>query len=703
MESMLLEIPVIAADVPGSRTLIRHGENGLLVPFGDGPALAAALRQVMDDRDLAARLALAGRQTVLHDFDETRVADRIEEVYRQVLGQGRPQLSDVQSEKVGRCAMEIDVDTLTDLRERYREHLPAARRRPLPQLAPRLLFAAADLASVLASLFLSLAILRSLALAHAGTAYSILAPTLLIFASTYLLVGVNRPRPVNKVELRLLFLTIPVFLSLLAFNPDGRRGVPAAGISPGLAAFHGGCAAGRGAARHLGAAMGLWGEPVVVIGSGPLSHQLVSQLLRQPEAGLKPVLMLEGRGEGYEPLPVPVTGEAAPVPVMTLDRWPATSSFGPQIGVSTAIVVVPELPGEICEAVARGEHLGFDNIITVNRQFNARTFGLIPIDFGGVLGFEERHYELNPFDDYVLRALDLALILLALPLLLPVFLLIGLAIKLDSKGPVFYRQTRIGRGAEEFKVLKFRTMVQNADQVLEQVLNSDPALRAEWEADHKLRSDPRITRVGRFLRKASLDELPQLWNVFKGEMSLVGPRPIVRDEIPFYGDLFKFYAQVRPGLSGLWQVSGRNDIGYHQRVRLTSTMCANRSFWMNLHIIIQTIPAVLRRHGAYWIHIYLLIYILKVYRFTGVFDSERFRRAAAINKRGASPLVLLLVLMALGAGAGYAISLRQTPAYQATTTVLVGQITQASSITREDVQAERAVCPDLCRPPCASR
>lgn len=498
--------------------------------------------------------------------------------------------------------MEIDVDTLTDLRERYREHLPAARRRPLPQLAPRLLFAAADLASVLASLFLSLAILRSLALAHAGTAYSILAPTLLIFASTYLLVGVNRPRPVNKVEeLRLLFLTITgVFLSLLAFNTlMGAGAYPPLVFLLGWLLSMGAVPLARGAARHLGAAMGLWGEPVVVIGSGPLSHQLVSQLLRQPEAGLKPVLMLEGRGEGYEPLPVPVTGEAAPVPVMTLNRWPATSSFGPQIGVSTAIVVVPELPGEICEAVARGEHLGFDNIITVNRQFNARTFGLIPIDFGGVLGFEERHYELNPFDDYVLRALDLALILLALPLLLPVFLLIGLAIKLDSKGPVFYRQTRIGRGAEEFKVLKFRTMVQNADQVLEQVLNSDPALRAEWEADHKLRSDPRITRVGRFLRKASLDELPQLWNVFKGEMSLVGPRPIVRDEIPFYGDLFKFYAQVRPGLSGLWQVSGRNDIGYHQRVRLDEYYVRNRSFWMNLHIIIQTIPAVLRRHGAY--------------------------------------------------------------------------------------------------------
>jgi lipopolysaccharide/colanic/teichoic acid biosynthesis glycosyltransferase len=142
-------------------------------------------------------------------------------------------------------------------------------------------------------------------------------------------------------------------------------------------------------------------------------------------------------------------------------------------------------------------------------------------------------------------------------------------------------------------------MVENADEVLQKCLEDDPDLLAEWERNHKLKNDPRITRVGRILRKLSLDELPQVLNVIKGEMSLVGPRPIVTDEIQRYADRYKYYLQVPPGITGLWQVSGRNDVDYDRRVMLDEYYVRNRSIWLNLYIIMRTVLVVIRRQGAY--------------------------------------------------------------------------------------------------------
>ena len=174
-----------------------------------------------------------------------------------------------------------------------------------------------------------------------------------------------------------------------------------------------------------------------------------------------------------------------------------------------------------------------------------------------------------------------------------------LAIKLESRGPVFFRQNRIGRGGQTLHLLKFRTMVCNAEEVLQKYLRENPDLREEWEADQKLRNDPRITKVGAWLRKTSLDELPQLWNVVWGEMSLVGPRPIVDDEIVKYGSAFASYTRVRPGMPGLWQVSGRNDLSYKQRVHLDRFYICNWSTWLDILILAKTFPVVLGRKGAY--------------------------------------------------------------------------------------------------------
>ncbi|MEJ2601295.1 MAG: sugar transferase [Anaerolineales bacterium] len=206
---------------------------------------------------------------------------------------------------------------------------------------------------------------------------------------------------------------------------------------------------------------------------------------------------------------------------------------------------------------------------------------------------------LNTLEDRQIRIFDLFLIISSLPILIPLILLIMIAIKLDSKGNVFYRQTRIGKGERKFDVIKFRTMVENADEVLGKFLDENPKMLDEWNADHKLKDDPRITQVGKLLRKTSLDELPQLWNVVKGEMSLVGPRPIVKEEIKRYENRFKYYVQVPPGITGLWQVSGRNDIKYKYRVSLDEYYVRNRSIWMNLHILVRTVSAVILRQGAY--------------------------------------------------------------------------------------------------------
>jgi Undecaprenyl-phosphate galactose phosphotransferase WbaP len=197
------------------------------------------------------------------------------------------------------------------------------------------------------------------------------------------------------------------------------------------------------------------------------------------------------------------------------------------------------------------------------------------------------------------RVLDIAFILLAAPYILLAFLLIIILIVLDSEGPVFYRQTRIGRFGRRFHVYKFRTMVQNADQLLQSYLDKSPELKAEWLATHKLKKDPRVTRVGAVLRKTSLDELPQVWNILVGEMSLIGPRPIVDAEVEKYGYCFELYKQVRPGLTGLWQVSGRSDTSYKRRVELDEYYILHRSLKLDLQILWKTVFVVLRKDGAY--------------------------------------------------------------------------------------------------------
>jgi Undecaprenyl-phosphate galactose phosphotransferase WbaP len=166
-------------------------------------------------------------------------------------------------------------------------------------------------------------------------------------------------------------------------------------------------------------------------------------------------------------------------------------------------------------------------------------------------------------------------------------------------GAALYKHRRVGLNGQMFGCLKFRTMIPNADQVLRELLEKDPDLKAEWVRDHKLRNDPRVTRLGRFLRRTSLDELPQIWNVLRGEMSLVGPRPVVREELLRYGRSVRVYLSTKPGITGLWQVTGRNDTDYRRRVALDAYYARNQSLWLDMYILSKTTFVVLGGSGAY--------------------------------------------------------------------------------------------------------
>ena len=197
------------------------------------------------------------------------------------------------------------------------------------------------------------------------------------------------------------------------------------------------------------------------------------------------------------------------------------------------------------------------------------------------------------------RFFDFTLASVSILVLSPVLVMVALALLIVSGGPIFFRHRRIGKGGKSFFCLKFRTMRTDADGMLSRLLQNDASAREEWESTRKLRSDPRVTRFGAALRKSSIDELPQLINILRGEMSFVGPRPIVEAEKEQYGLLFEHYKAVRPGLTGMWQISGRSEICFSSRVSLDCAYVQHHSMMLDLLIIVKTFPAVWRARGSY--------------------------------------------------------------------------------------------------------
>jgi exopolysaccharide production protein ExoY len=203
------------------------------------------------------------------------------------------------------------------------------------------------------------------------------------------------------------------------------------------------------------------------------------------------------------------------------------------------------------------------------------------------------------WDERLMRVTDISIALAALIFLGPLMLIVAALVYITNPGPVVFAHARLGRHGQQFRCLKFRSMAVDAEARLSDLLKNDPNARLEWDRDHKLKNDPRITPIGNFLRKSSLDELPQLFNVLIGEMSLVGPRPIVIGEVARYGRYFQEYCSVRPGITGLWQISGRNDVTYRRRVAMDVTYARSQSYGLNMRILFGTIPSVLLARGSY--------------------------------------------------------------------------------------------------------
>ncbi len=237
--------------------------------------------------------------------------------------------------------------------------------------------------------------------------------------------------------------------------------------------------------------------------------------------------------------------------------------------------------------------------IYVDKHQNSFTYTQHLKDIDGIIGFSSTHNLTFEHNLFFKRCLDLLVITISLPFVLPIFAILCLLIKLTSKGPIFYGHPRIGKNGKPFKCWKFRSMCINSQEILKEILENNPQMRAEWEKDHKFVNDPRVTKFGKFLRKTSLDELPQLINIFLGQMSLVGPRPVTEEELNKYGELKDYVLSVSPGLSGMWQVSGRSDTGYEERISLDSFYIQNWSIWLDIWILLKTVWVVIKRKGAY--------------------------------------------------------------------------------------------------------
>ncbi len=224
---------------------------------------------------------------------------------------------------------------------------------------------------------------------------------------------------------------------------------------------------------------------------------------------------------------------------------------------------------------------------------------LLSSNFYKGMAFYVKNNLLNPVDQYLKIFFDFVVTLFLILLSLPILIILYVVVYISTKGHPLFNQERIGHNGKPFIVYKFRSMHIDAEEKLQRLMLSCPVSKKEWEESFKLKNDPRITKIGNFLRKTSLDELPQLINVLKGEMSLVGPRPIVKNEVKRYGEYYEYYTAVKPGITGLWQVSGRNDIDYDERVQLDVWYTRNWSIELDVQILLQTISVVLLRKGSY--------------------------------------------------------------------------------------------------------
>lgn len=331
----------------------------------------------------------------------------------------------------------------------------------------------------------------------------------------------------------------------------------------------------------------IYGRPVSMIGAGEIARVAIQHLVRHPSYGLRPIAAYDDNAslhfssiEG-----VPVLGNIS----LALSQ-PRTEQ---------AIIGIPSARAEMQQQLINSVYAVYSITWAVPDLMGVPNQAMQPHNIGALASLEIKNNLRSLRARLIKRGIDLLAALIGGLLIFPILILVAIAIRLDSPGPVVYRARRVGRDGKAFDCFKFRSMHSDAEAKLKQLLDSDPSLRKEFEATHKLKIDPRVTRVGNLLRKTSLDELPQLGNVILGTMSLVGPRPIVQAEIVKYGHIYSAYKQVRPGMTGYWQANGRSDTSYEERVAMDNFYVTNWTPWLDLVILLQTVKVVLMGKGAY--------------------------------------------------------------------------------------------------------
>lgn len=332
---------------------------------------------------------------------------------------------------------------------------------------------------------------------------------------------------------------------------------------------------------------GRFGRKVSVIGGGQTASIAIAHLCNHRSFGLTPVAAYDDNPalHGTQLHGVPIVG-----PIERALTDPLTEQ---------AIISIPGARAETQQWLVNSVYAVFPYTWVIPDLFGVPNQALQPHNIGSVASLEIRNNLGSLQARAMKRSIDLLGAGLGGLLILPVLMLIAVAIRMEGPGPVVYRARRLGRNGQSFDCFKFRSMHRDAAEKLSSLLASDPQLQAEFEATHKLKCDPRVTRVGSFLRKTSLDELPQLANVLFGTMSLVGPRPIVEAEIEKYGEIYATYKQVRPGMTGYWQANGRSDTSYDERVGMDNFYITNWSPWLDMVVMIQTFRVVFMGKGAY--------------------------------------------------------------------------------------------------------
>jgi Undecaprenyl-phosphate galactose phosphotransferase WbaP len=420
-------------------------------------------------------------------------------------------------------------------------------------------------------------------------------PLLWVFAAGFAIAGLYPSVGLNPIEelRRLTFATTTTFFLLIVISFWGHF---ANNLSRVILSFFWVFSMAtvpffRWLVRRAAIRANAWGEPIAVIGCGPQTHKIVEYFQANRQMGLIPKVIVNGLNQKDEIF--------SGIPVLESKYLRENPGFLKDFHIQTAVIVPDETPLDFQSLIVDERRFGFQRLVLISSLGWVGGSAVVPYDLQGILGLEVQRKLLNSGEQILKRLMDMMLVIFGGILSLPLIGLIALLIRLESPGKSFYCQKRVGRDNKEFRVWKFRTMVLDAEQILERCLCESPDLREEWEASHKLKNDPRITHVGAILRRTSLDELPQLWNVFIGEMSLVGPRPIVKEEIKNYQETFRLYTQVLPGMTGLWQVSGRSDTTYDSRVRLDEYYIRRWSIWMDIYVLIRTFWVVVKRSGAY--------------------------------------------------------------------------------------------------------